>query len=78
MPLIMTKDGFRFFFYSNEGYEPIHVHIEKSGCVAKFWIKPLRLARNEGFKPKELKRILEILFEHQALIEDKWNGYFNR
>ncbi len=78
MPLIMTKDGFRFFFYSNERHEPIHIHIEKGGSVAKFWIKPVKLARNEGFKPKELKRILEIIFESQALIEDKWNEFFNK
>jgi hypothetical protein len=78
MPLIMTKDGFRFFFYSNERYEPIHIHAEKGGSVAKFWIKPVRLARNEGFKPKKLKRILEIIFESQALIEDTWNEFFNK
>ncbi|PKL35578.1 MAG: hypothetical protein CVV44_21450 [Spirochaetae bacterium HGW-Spirochaetae-1] len=27
---------FLFFFYSNEKHEPIHVHIEKAGNVAKF------------------------------------------
>jgi hypothetical protein len=76
MPLIFTKDGYRFFFYSNEGYEPIHVHVEKSGCVAKFWIKPVKPAKNEGFKPKELKTIMELIFENQSLIEGKWNEHF--
>jgi len=78
MPVIFTEDGFRFFFYSNEGHEPIHVHIEKSGCVAKFWIKPIKLAKNEGFKSKELKRIIEIIFENQLAIEDKWNEHFSK
>ena len=76
MPVILTRDGFRFFFYSNDQSEPIHVHVEKAGCVAKFWIKPVKLARNEGFKPKDIRKILEILFESQSVIEEKWNEYF--
>ena len=78
MPVIFTKNGFRFFFYSNEGYEPIHVHIEKAGCVAKFWIKPVKLASNDGFKPKDIKTIKELIFEHQARIEEKWNEHFKK
>ncbi|MBP7584963.1 MAG: DUF4160 domain-containing protein [Spirochaetes bacterium] len=76
MPVILTRDGFRYFFYSNEGLEPVHIHVEKAGSVAKFWIKPIKLARNEGFKPSELRKILEVLFECQTLIEEKWNEYF--
>ncbi|HUP24300.1 MAG TPA: DUF4160 domain-containing protein [Thermoanaerobaculia bacterium] len=30
MPTIFTKEGFRFFFHSNE-HRPIHVHVRK-GC----------------------------------------------
>lgn len=29
MPTILRLLGFRFFFYSNEGTEPAHVHVEK-------------------------------------------------
>lgn len=28
MPTILTTNGFRFFFYSNE-HLPIHIHVEK-------------------------------------------------
>ncbi|WP_284734689.1 DUF4160 domain-containing protein [Sphingosinicella terrae] len=33
MPTVFRRQGFRFFFYSNEGspLEPIHVHVEKAG-----------------------------------------------
>ncbi|MBC7467314.1 MAG: DUF4160 domain-containing protein [Bdellovibrio sp.] len=27
MPTILRKNGFRFFFYSNEGEEPAHIHV---------------------------------------------------
>jgi len=42
MPTLWVEDGFRFFFYSNEGSprEPVHVHVEKGGAEAKFWLLP--------------------------------------
>ena len=78
MPVIFTKNGYRLFFYSNENNEPIHVHIEKAGSVAKFWIKPVKLSKNEGFRAQEINRIVEIIFEYQDYIEDKWNEYFKK
>lgn len=38
MPVVFRRDGFRFFFYSNEGdpREPIHVHVRKGDADAKF------------------------------------------
>jgi len=34
MPEIFRKYGFVFFFYANEGQEPIHVHVRKAGGFA--------------------------------------------
>ena len=43
MPTIFQLEGYRFFFFSNEGNprEPVHVHIRKDGSRAKFWLHPL-------------------------------------
>ena len=30
MPTVLTTQGFRFFFYSNENDEPVHVHVSKA------------------------------------------------
>jgi hypothetical protein len=51
MPVIFREDGFRFFFYSNEGspLEPIHVHVRKGEGDAKFWLSPVSLAASDGF-----------------------------
>jgi hypothetical protein len=38
MPTIYRHGGYRFFFFSNEGEEPPHIHIEAQGNVAKFWL----------------------------------------
>lgn len=51
LPTIFRYDGFRFFFYSNEGNprEPMHVHVAKGGYEAKFWLEPdVAVAANAG------------------------------
>ncbi len=33
--------------------EPIHIHIESDEKTAKFWIEPITLASNDGYKSKK-------------------------
>ncbi len=40
MPTVLRLQGFRFFFYSNENDEPMHVHVEKAEAVGKIWLEP--------------------------------------
>jgi len=40
MPTILRKDGFRFYFYSNENDEPAHIHVEKGDAEGKIWLVP--------------------------------------
>lgn len=78
MPTIFIHKGYRFFFYSGDRLEPIHVHIEKEEAVAKFWVKPLELAANKGFRSHELKEIRLIIEESQEKILEKWNEHFSK
>lgn len=78
MPTIMRVKGYRFFFFSNEGLEPPHVHVEAAGKYAKFWLKPISLARNSGFKAHELNDIDKIIKEHQSAMEEEWHEFFSR
>lgn len=76
MPTIFRADGFRFFFYSEEGNEPIHVHVADSGALAKFWIEPeILLASNIGLKAKEIKKAKSLILENLSLIKEKWNEF---
>ena len=77
MPTIFIVDGFRFFFFSNEGREPIHVHVEKAEKYAKFWVKPISSAYNYKFNQVELNRIRKIMEDHRREIEEKWNEFFS-
>ena len=38
MPIVFRSDGFKFFFYSNEGdpREPLHVHVAKAATRRSF------------------------------------------
>ena len=61
MPTLWVEDGFRFFFYSNEGNprEPVHVHVEKGDAEAKFWLKPeVKVAYNDGYDARTLRRLM--------------------
>jgi len=73
MPEIFRKLGFVFFFYSNEGQEPIHVHVRKAGGFAKFWIEPVELDFSQGMKVSDITLAEELVFEHIELIKRKWH-----
>ena len=38
-----------FYFFSNEGHEPPHMHVDKAGRSCKFWLTPVRLALNRDY-----------------------------
>jgi hypothetical protein len=78
MPTVLLINGYRFFFFSNERNEPVHIHIEKSEKYAKFWIDPTFVAINYGFTSKELREISEIIDINEILIRDKWNEHFSK
>jgi hypothetical protein len=77
MPTVLRKRGYRFFFFSREGHEPPHIHVEKGESYAKFWLEPISLARSRRFRSHELGEIRDIVEENRVLFEEKWNEYFS-
>jgi len=75
MPTI-TIDGFKFRFYSSDIYEPPHVHVDRDESTAKFWLAPVALAYNIGFRAKELRDIRRLVSEHAAEFLEIWNDNF--
>ena len=73
MPAVLRIRGFKFFFYSQEGNEPPHIHVEKGDGAAKFWLDPVKLANNGGFKKSELSAIIVMLERHEAELLRAWN-----
>ena len=80
MPSILIENGYRFFFFSNEGnpLEPCHIHVRKHGALAKYWIgEKVMLADNIGFSAKELREIESIIISNTNRIKEAWNGFFS-
>jgi len=78
MPTILQTAGFRFFFYSLEGSEPPHVHVEHGDKVAKFWLSPVVLAETYGFRSHELNRVRALVIENRERFLEAWNAHFRR
>jgi hypothetical protein len=79
MPVVFRYQGFKFFFYSNEGSprEPMHIHVIAAEGEAKIWISPIGIAESNGFDAKTQRRLLTIVREKRELIERKWHEYFS-
>ena len=76
MPTVFRFGPYRFFFFSNEGTEPPHIHVEAAGKYAKFWIKPVVFERSVGFRAHDLAEVRRIIESNVALIEAKWHEHF--
>jgi hypothetical protein len=78
MPTVLRISGFRFFFYSLEGSEPPHIHVEHGDSIAKFWLDPVSLAESRGFRIHELNRVRLLVIEHRVGFLEAWNAHFRR
>jgi hypothetical protein len=76
VPTVHREEGFRFFFFSNEGDESPHVHVERGDGYAKFWLAPISLADASGMKAPELAKARSIISENRTRFEERYNEYF--
>ena len=76
MPTIWRKDRYRYFFYSNEGREPAHVHVERGDGWAKIWLDPVRLAAHSGLTNRQLAKVLIFVKTHRVQFKQAWHDHF--
>lgn len=77
MPTILRLGPYRLFFYSADGAEPPHVHIERDRSIAKYWLAPVRLAHSRGLAAAELRRLERLIVEHEPVLLEAWHEYFD-
>jgi hypothetical protein len=77
MPEIFRFYGFSFFFYSKE-HEPLHVHVEGNGGMAKFtWNgAEFELSEKVGIKANDYKKIKKVIDENADIIIKRWKEHF--
>jgi len=79
MPTVLFLNGFRFFFYSNENDEPIHIHVEKAEAHGKIWLEPeISIAYMHNFSNKDINQIIEIVEKEIVTLRNKWNEFFSK
>jgi len=82
MPTVLYILGWRFFFYFNEGSEPIHIHAEKGDMECKFWLIMEEYEIKEVFSynlsPSSKKEVKKIIYQNFDLIVEAWNSYFKK
>lgn len=77
MPTVLYYKGYKFYFYSNENNEPVHIHVSKADGNAKWWLNPVEEEYSYGFTLNERKAIAKIIFENIDLFKNKWNEHFS-
>jgi hypothetical protein len=76
MPEVLRIRGYRFFFFSREGQEPRHIHVERAERYAKFWLDPIELVETRGFRGSELRELYSIIEEPKFIIA--WDEHFGQ
>jgi hypothetical protein len=76
MPTILRHGRWRIFFYSNEGSEPAHVHVESADGIAKFWLAPVALVGSSRLRAGDLREVERIIRLHRKLLLEAWNDFF--
>ncbi|HEX9074911.1 MAG TPA: DUF4160 domain-containing protein [Anaerolineae bacterium] len=76
MPTIRGIPGpYRFFFYSFDCNESMHVHVRREHRMCKFWLEPVALSTNDGFSPVELNRIRTLIQRYHGRIREAWDEH---
>jgi len=77
MPTIFERDGFRFFFYSND-HRPIHVHVRKGGGEAVFDVESaVELRESHGLKVADLSKAQQLAEQQRDLIIRHWHEHLD-
>ena len=76
MPTIPDISGpYRLFFYSFDCNEPKHIHVRRERSTCKFWLGPVTLGTNSGFKANELNRIRKLILDNLDRITEAWDEH---
>jgi hypothetical protein len=73
MPEVLRVRSYRFFFFSREGHEPRHIHVEQAERYAKFLLEPIELVETRGFRGSELRELY-----HRDKFIIAWDEHFGQ
>jgi hypothetical protein len=77
MPTVFQDGPYSFVFFSSDRGEPPHIHVKRDLQIVKFWLEPVRVAKNRGFRDHELNTIERLVERHQDRLMEAWHDYFD-
>lgn len=77
MPTVLQVGPYGFIFFSSDRDEPPHIHVKRDRQLAKFWLEPIVLEKNRGFKDYELNQIEKIIEENRQILLEAWYDFFD-
>ncbi len=82
MPTVLLINGWRFFFYSNENNEPIHIHVQKGEKECKYWLDSKNFDLIEAYsfnmRISDKREVKKYLFANFELLENEWKEFQKR
>jgi hypothetical protein len=76
MPTALRLGPYRFYFYAYDCTGRRHMHVDREGRTAKFWLDPdVLLADNQGYSRAELRDIERLARENLETLREKWNAF---
>lgn len=77
MPTVCQVGPYSFIFFSSDKGEPPHIHVRRDRQLVKFWLQPISLSKNRGFKDYELNDILQLVETYEQQLLEAWHDYFD-
>ena len=77
MPTVCQVGPYSFIFFSSDKGEPPHIHVRRDLQLVKFWLQPVSLSKNRGFKDHELNDILQLVETYEQQLLEAWHDYFD-
>jgi len=68
LPTLLRAGPYRLFMFMSDCVEPHHVHVEGNDGLAKFWLRPVSLADNVGYSPREILRIRRVVERERVFL----------
>ena len=58
--------------------EPPHIHVAVPDGECKFWLEPVRLARNKNVSPHVVREMERLVYENYDLLLRAYHEYHNQ
>jgi len=77
-PTVKKLGPYRFLFFSNDRYEPPHIHVQEGRKLAKFWLGSCELSYSTNFAPHELSKLQVLVKQHKEFFVEAWHEFFDQ